>query len=235
MPDDAVQIMATVLEVQHRARLPCLAQRTQAEVGEGHHFHIRRGVGSDTIAREREVAGREYAALCVMDIDVLDVGQIAATAGHDDVDLVFDRTCLRAEAHPAVALPFVGQEGHEQDIDTLVYQVARQLRELRVIADQYTDRTAVGIDQVEFVATLDVPPVALVGRRVNFFLHRQCAVAAKNVADIADAVAAQCGRRAADDVDVVAHCELAEHRNDRLLVAGDGRDGFVRLLFLVFQ
>ena len=150
--------------------------------------------------------------LCAYWISMLDdPGQVAHVAGHDHVALVLHGPGLAAVAHPQVALALVGAEGHEQDHRALVDEVAGQLGKLAVVADQYADGAAVGLDGLQGAAALDVPPVDLVGGGMNLGLLVDPAVAQEDVADVLDLAVGIAGRvRAPDDVDVVAEGHLAE-------------------------
>ena len=105
-------------------------QRIDREIGDRHHLDIRRGVGGDAVAGERKVARGEHAALRILDVDVLDIRQVADIAGHGDVALVLDRARLRAIAHAQIALPLVGHERHEQKMHALVDQMAGEFGKL---------------------------------------------------------------------------------------------------------
>ena len=162
------------------------------------------------------------------------IGQIADIAAHHDVALVFDRARLAAIAHAQIALAAVGAEGREDDPRTLVHQAAGEFGEFAIITDQHADRAAIGLDHVDAVAALDVPPIAFVRRGVDLLLLVDRAVAQEDIGDILDvAVFRAGGVGAADDVDVVAHRHAREFLADLRRPFGQDLDGFLRAGFLL--
>ena len=143
-------------------------------------------------------------------------GRLPTLPDMHDVALVLDRPRLAAVAHAQIALPLVGAERHEQDQRALVDQMAGQFGKLGVVADHHADRAAVGRDDVDAVAALDVPPVALVRRRVDLLLLVHRTVAQEDIADVVDVAVVRPRRmRAADDVDVVADRQLLHEVDER--------------------
>src|SRR3546814_3507277 len=52
-----------------------------------------------TLFRSGQVAGRQYRALGILNVHIVDVRQVADIARHHDVALILDRPRLRAIAH----------------------------------------------------------------------------------------------------------------------------------------
>src|SRR5210317_2088515 len=74
-PDHRVEVVPAVLEVLDRAVVARGIERLEAQVGEGDRLDVGRGVGGDAVAREREVARGQDAALRVLNVHVGDAGQ----------------------------------------------------------------------------------------------------------------------------------------------------------------
>src|SRR3546814_9010211 len=94
--------------------------------------------------------------------------QVSHSVRPDYEALFLARARLAAIAHGQIALAAVGAERREQDARALVDQVARKLGKLAVVADEHAHRPAISLDDVDFFAALDVPPIAFVGGRVDF-------------------------------------------------------------------
>ena len=124
--------------------------------------------------------------LGVLDVEVVDVAEVARHARGHDVALVLDRPRLAAIANPQIAVAGIGVERHEEDARALVGQPSCDLRELRIVADHDADRAAIGLYRVHRIAALDVPVLALVGRRMDLFTRVDGAVAQEDVADVLD-------------------------------------------------
>src|SRR3546814_8548173 len=74
----------------------------------------------DAVARKGKVAGRQDARLGILNVHILDAGQIADIARHHDEALVLHRAGLGAIAHAHIALALVGAAGNEDDARALV-------------------------------------------------------------------------------------------------------------------
>src|SRR3546814_4686365 len=83
---------------------------------------------------------------------------MADHARGNDIALIFDGAGLTAIAHPKIAPPLVRAEGNEQKHCPLIDKMARQLRELGIIANHDSDRAAVGENRIGAISALDVPP-----------------------------------------------------------------------------
>ena len=164
-----------------------------------------------------------------MDIHVFDIGQVADYARHHDIALVFHCPSLAAIAHAQVSAPLVGAERHEQDRRTLIDEMPAEFRKFRVVADQYADRPAIGIDRGDPVAALDIPPVGFVRCRVDLVAPVDGPVAQEDESRVADVAAFAARRvRAADDVDVVAQRQAVHERLEPLGIFGDPLDALCR-------
>src|SRR3546814_16479769 len=73
---------------------------------------------------------------------------MADHARGNDIALIFDGAGLTAIAHPKIATPLVRAEGNEQKHCPLIDKMARQLRELGIIANHDSDRAAVGGNRI---------------------------------------------------------------------------------------
>ena len=129
VPVDLVEIEAAVGEVAHRAFGARPGEIGEVDVADRQRLDILARLGGDAVAREGEVARRQDAALRILDVHILDLGQIADIARHHDEALVLDRARLAAIAHAQIALPAVGAERHEQDARALVDQPAGEFGE----------------------------------------------------------------------------------------------------------
>jgi hypothetical protein len=166
------------------------------------------------------------------------LGRFPTLPAMRDEALVLDRAGLAAIADPHIALAVVGAEGDEENSRALVGKPPRKLGIFAVVADQDSDRAAVGLDRVDRIAALDVPPIALVGGRMDFLLLVDRSVAKADEGDVLDvAVVGRGGVRSADDVDVVLHRHVGERFADFRSVGGQLLDRLERrqLLFLVRQ
>src|SRR3546814_3462391 len=127
--------------------------------------------------------------------------QVSHSVRPDYEALFLARARLAAIAHGQIALAAVGAERREQDARALVDQVARKLGKLAVVADEHAHRPAISLDDVDFFAALDVPPIAFVGGRVDFLARMGRSIAQADIGDVLDIAVVGARRvRAADDV-----------------------------------
>ena len=81
VPLDPVEIEPPVGQVAHSALRSCPLQVGEIDVADSQRLDILGRLGRDTIAREREIARRQNAALGVLNVHVPDIGEIADVAG----------------------------------------------------------------------------------------------------------------------------------------------------------
>ena len=143
MPFDAVEIVSTVFEVEDCAVIAGLNKVIDSKVGKGHGFHVGGGFCSNAVSVEWKITRCQYAALAVVDVDILHVGKVSHASRHDDINLIFHGASLGAVANAAIALPLVGEKGDKKDLDSLVYKMSRELWKFGVVANQYADRAAI--------------------------------------------------------------------------------------------
>ncbi len=150
--------------------------------------------------------------------------------------MVFDRPRLRAVAHAHIAEARVGAEGNEDDARALIHQTARKFGKFAVIADEDADRAAIGLDHVQRIAALDVPPESFVGGRVDLFLRVDRSIAQGDIGDVLD-VAIVGARRvgAAYDVDIIFQRHARQFLRQTRCVAGELVYRFQWRQFLSFE
>ena len=81
-----------------------------------------------------------------------DVWQVADVASQRDVELILNRSSVRAVADSQVALARVGAERHEQNLGAQIGQVTGRLRKLHVIANQYPNPGFGRVDRPQRIA-----------------------------------------------------------------------------------
>ena len=134
-------------------------QICDVEICERNRFRVGGRISGNAVAREGEIARRQDAAFCIVDVHVLDVGKVADHARQHDIDLVLNSACMTAVANAQEAAALVSAKWNEQDCSALVDQMAGHLGKFRIVADHHPDRTAVGIDDFCAGSALDVPPI----------------------------------------------------------------------------
>ena len=167
---------------------------------------------------------------------ILHPRQIADIAGGDDIKLVLDRPRMGAVAHAQMPVARVGGIGREDDLRALVGQAPGEFGKLRVVADQHAHRAAISGDDLDRVAALDVPPIALIGRGMDLLLGVDRAVAQEDIGHVLKvAVIGARGVRAADDIDVEPYRQRAHELDEGGRMARQRGDAFLRRQPLVLQ
>ncbi len=224
-PVDTIKVEAAIGQVAHRPLGPRPGQVGQVDVGDGQRFDILARLCRDPVAGEGKVARGQDARLGVLDVHILDAGQVADIAAHHHETLVLDRARLGAIAHAHIALAAVGAEGDEDDPRAFIHQPPREFGKFAVVTDQHADGSAIGLDHIDAVAALDLPPIGFVGGRVNLFLGMDRSVAQADIGDILDLAIVGIGRvRPADDVDIVGQRQIRQPVDQRLAPAGQPVD-----------
>ena len=144
-----VQIEPPVGEVSHGSLSTSPREIGKVDVGDRQRLDVLTRLGGDAVACKGKVARRQNARLRILNIHVVDAGQIADVARQHHEALVLDRASLRAVADAHVSLSVVGTKRDKDDASSLVYQSPCQFRELAVITNQHADRTNVGLYDVD--------------------------------------------------------------------------------------
>ncbi len=152
-------------------------QLEQIHIHDQHDFGVGGGFGLDCVGRKLEVGRREHRRLRVVDVHVLDAGQVAHAARNGYVTLVFDGPRHRAVADAHVAVLCVGQEGNKKDFHALPGQKSAQFGEFDIVANDDTDFAAVGVEDPHLITAHHAVVAHFIGRDVNLaeFLARAIA------------------------------------------------------------
>ena len=97
-----------------------LFEQIQIDVDNQCHLGVGRGFGFDAVARKRKIRGRKHRRLRILNIHIIDLGQIADTTRDGDKTLVFDGSRLGTMFDSGVGVLRIGQEGYEQDIHPFI-------------------------------------------------------------------------------------------------------------------
>ncbi len=98
-------------------------------------FNIRIGLRPDAIASERHVAGRKDRGLGVVNVGVLDEGQIACATGDRNINVVLDTASRRTGSHSQISAASIRIEGHEYDVRALSCRDASEFGKLAVVTN----------------------------------------------------------------------------------------------------
>src|SRR5690606_12451662 len=128
-PAYAVEIETPVGEVAHGAFRARPREVGQIDLADSQGLDVLRRLRGYAVAGEREVAGRQDAALGVLGVHVGDVRQVADVAAHHDEALVLDRTRRAAIADPHIALAAVGAKRDENGPFPLVHDPSGEFGE----------------------------------------------------------------------------------------------------------
>ena len=188
-----------------------LRKQVEVDVRHQNHFRVRRSFGSCSVSWEREVARGEHARLSILDVHIVDTGQVADASGDGNEALVLDGAGMGADADAGIGVLRVGEERNEKYLHTVVGHQAGQFREFHIVADEHADFCAVGVECLYAASAAETPTFDFVGSDMDFFIHLIGTVAAAEEAHVVEASVFLDERHTAgDDVDVVADGKFDE-------------------------
>ena len=84
-------------------------QQIEIHIRHQDHFRIRGRLRPFPVCRESKITRGEDTGLRILDIHVMDTGQVTDTTGYDDKAFVFDRTCLRTNTDTRIGVLRIGK------------------------------------------------------------------------------------------------------------------------------
>lgn len=147
-----VEVGAAVAEVLDAAVVVEFDEVDEIDVGDEGHFGVGGGLGLDGIDGKSEVAGGEDGGLSVLDVHVVDAGEVANASRDHDVAFVFDGAGAGAVSDAVVAVLGVGLKGDKEDLHSFLSHEAREFGEFDVVADENADFSGIGGEDGDFVA-----------------------------------------------------------------------------------
>src|SRR5690606_12231570 len=103
-PLDLIEVESAIGEIAHSSLGASPRKIGEVHVADCQRLDVLGGLRGNSVAREREIACGQNAALCVLDVNVRDIREITDVAAQHHEALVLDRPRGAAIADPHVAL-----------------------------------------------------------------------------------------------------------------------------------